>query len=460
MLLRARWVLPVTSPPIEDGAVVVRGGKVHDVGPWTLIASAHPEERVNDLGMAILLPGLVNAHAHLEITLLRGFLDDLAFVPWLKKLIELKSDALRRDEHVFYALLGAAEMIRAGTTCVADCTDSGAPLDALLVSGLRGVVYQEAFAPAPDQVDASVAAWAEKLDALQAMASDRVAVGLSPHAPYTSCPRMLERAADLALERALPLSIHLAESEAEVAYVTHATGPIADAHRARGLRPEARRRSPVEHAHDVGLLDLSVPVQLVHLARSTPGDLEILGSASSRGRRIGIAACPRSNARLGNGSPDFAGFTRAGVPWGLGTDGAPAVGRCDLFAEMRFAMLSEHACHPERPLGTARAMLERATIDSARALGLDSLVGSLAKGKQADLCAIALDRARLVPDADPYSVVVHLATPDDVVLTMVAGETLWDGRSLATIDEARVIEKCRERAALISASLGGRRVRS
>ncbi len=115
MLLRARWVLPITSDPIEDGAVVVRGGRIHDIGPHRLVASAHPGERVRDLGEAILMPGLINTHAHLELTLLRGFLDDLPFYPWLRKLVALKADTLKADEYVYYSLLGAMEAIRAAT---------------------------------------------------------------------------------------------------------------------------------------------------------------------------------------------------------------------------------------------------------------------------------------------------------------------------------------------------------
>src|SRR5687767_11387964 len=164
MLLKARIALPISSEAIEDAAVVVRGGVIADVGPMARVVHAHPGERVRDLGDAILMPGFVNVHSHLELTLLRGLVEDLPFLPWLRRVVDLTHDVLKPDESVFYSLLGAAEMIRAGITTVADCSASGAPFDALAIAGLRGLVFQEAFAPTAAHVGGAIARLEERLD--------------------------------------------------------------------------------------------------------------------------------------------------------------------------------------------------------------------------------------------------------------------------------------------------------
>lgn len=456
MLLRARRVLPLAGPPLEDGAVVVRAGRIHAVGPAKRLLADHPEERERDLGEVALLPGFVNAHSHLEITVLRGFLEDLDFYPWLRRLVELCRDGLKADEHVFHSLLGAAEMLRAGVTCVGDCTSTGAPFDALLVSGLRGVVFQEAFGPTPALAAEALPALADRLDALLAMASDRVRPGLSPHSPYLACPEMLAGCAALAAGRGLPTSIHLAESEAEAAYVERGEGPFAALHAQRGWPVEARGASAVAHVASLGWLALPGPTQLVHLARASGADLALLARARNEGSRLGLVACPRSNAKLGNGLPALSDWDRLELPWGLGTDGAPAVGSCDPFSEMRFALLAERGRTGRAEALSCEAVLRRATVDAARTLGLDGELGTLEPGKQADLCAVALEGPRHVPAADPYSSIVLNAAPTDVRLTLVAGEVVFDGERVVTIDEERVTARCRERAALLASAFRAR----
>lgn len=448
MLLRARFVLPVSSEAIEDGAVVVRSGRIHAVGPHARLASAHPGERQRDLGDAILFPGFVNAHSHLEITLLRGLVDDLPFFPWLRRLVELKADGLKVDESVFYSLLGAAEMIRGGTTTIADCSDTGAPFDALALSGLRGIVFQEVFAPSRDRVGAAIAGLEARLEALEAMATDRVRPGVSPHSTYMACGRLLQESLEVAARRGLPLSLHVAESDAEESFIRDAEGPIAEHFRGRGWPAEAQGCSPVEWIERHGWLSAPVPVQLVHLARASAQDLDLVAAARPAGR-LGLACCPRSNATLGNGLPDLGGMSARGIPWGLGTDGAASCGSLDMFAEMRFASLAERGAKRDALAAPARRVLARATIESARSLGMEDQVGTLEPGKQADLAAVSLRGVSVTPAFEPHAVLVSLATPKDVVLTMVGGEILYEDGEVRTIDEERVAARCRERATLL-----------
>jgi 5-methylthioadenosine/S-adenosylhomocysteine deaminase len=260
----------------------------------------------------------------------------------------------------------------------------------------------------------------------------------------------------MACDRRLPLSIHAAESPAEDAFVRDGSGPIADRHRERGFPVTARGRSPIAHLAERGWLALPVPVQLVHVARASSRDLDLLGAATLDAGHLALAACPRSNARLGNGLPDLAGWAARGLRWGLGTDGAPSAGACDLFSEMRFAYFAWKAATLDAAACDARQIVARCTLEAARALGMEAKIGSLDVGKHADLCAVRLAAARLLPAHEPHALLVQCAMPDDVVLTMVEGQIIFDGNEIATIDEERVAARCRERAALLRPLLEAR----
>ena len=215
MLLRARWILPLSSAPIADGALLLRGGQIADIGPAAAMLGRHRAETIQDLGEAALLPGLINVHSHLELGLLRGLLVDLPFFAWIRTVVKIQREAFLPSDHDLASRVGAAEMLRAGITCVADCSASGAPLDALLSAWLRGIVHQEVFAPERSWLAEAVPTLERRLDALSARAassSGRVRVGVSPHSPYMACPALLDIAARIACDRGLPLSIHLAES--------------------------------------------------------------------------------------------------------------------------------------------------------------------------------------------------------------------------------------------------------
>ena len=146
-LVAVHFQVPVASAPIADGALLLRGGRIEDIGPAAAMLGRHRDETVQDLGDAALLPGLINVHSHLELGLLRGLLVDLPFFPWIRAVVKIQREAFLASDHDLASRVGAAEMIRAGITCVADCSASGAPLEALLSAGLRGIVHQEVFAP-------------------------------------------------------------------------------------------------------------------------------------------------------------------------------------------------------------------------------------------------------------------------------------------------------------------------
>ncbi len=450
--LSARWVLPGEGEPIADGAVLVLPeGRIAAVGADAAVPRPAGCDAVA-LGDAALMPALVNAHSHLELTGLRGLVRDLPFLDWLRTIRAIK-DALDAEAFRASARWGVLEGFAAGIATHGDSGTSGQGAAALAALGARGVAYQEVIGPDPSRAGAVLAAVERALDALGACRSERVSVGISPHAPYTVSDRLLEGAAALAAARGLKVAMHVAESPEERALVTGARGPFADYLRSRGIPVEPRGASTVAWLERAGLLDLR-PV-LVHCVTADQGDFE-------RARRHGaaVAHCPSSNAALGHGRADLAAMRRAGVTVGLGTDSVAAGGRLDLFAEARLAALGLAGTGSAAEGGgrlSPREMLRLASAGGAAALGLAG-VGALAPGAWGDLAAVGLDSPALSAAADVETAVAWGATASDVVLTAVAGRVVyrrgaWPGVDLAAERTAL------ERAAGVAAAARARYLR-
>src|SRR3982751_3628608 len=211
MRYHARWVLPITQPPIENGTVVENAGSITYVGPRAS-APAGPD---HDLGGSILLPGLVNSHTHLELTVMRGFLEDCGFALWIDKLRQSRNEVLDAAGLLDSARFGIIEGLEAGITTYADTCSSGVVMQAMNELGVRGVMYQEVFGPDPSQSKLAIDTLEGMLDKLTPEQTDLVRLGVSPHAPYTVSDALYATTASLARGRNLPLAMHIAESAAE-----------------------------------------------------------------------------------------------------------------------------------------------------------------------------------------------------------------------------------------------------
>jgi len=425
--LRARWVLPITAEPIEDGEVVVVDGRIAEARPRPL--DGRPAADCTDLGDAVLLPGLVNVHAHLDYTVMRGLLDDLAFFPWIRALT-LRRQALDHDDWVASATVGAAEAVAGGVTTLADCTSTGASLIGARAAGLRGIIFQEAFAVESSQDTHAVLAGARgQVEQLREQAAGSLLrVGLSPHSPYTVHPDALRALCDWARAEGLPVCIHAAESQPEAALLHACRGGIAERLTARGVAWHRHVPSVSAVAHLESLGALGPSTLLVHGVQVSAADRALIARTGTA-----WAHCPKSNAKLGNGVAPL-NVLRQSYPLGrdrigLGSDSVASNNTMDLFEEMRFAVLIQRARSARHDAFTAREALEMATLGGARALGMEAEIGSLEPGKQADLCAVHVGGWRTAPCHHPVSALVYAASARDVALTMVAGEPVFqDGR--------------------------------
>ena len=417
----ARWVLPITAAPIERGAVAVGDGRIAWVGP----AADAPDGELRDLGDALLLPGLVNAHTHLELTAMRGFLERLEFQAWLYKLTMSRRSALADHELVVgCARAGIVEGLRGGITTYADTSGTGAPIHAMVDMRVRGVMYQEVFGPDPRQCDASMAGLREAVERARPRQTERVRLGVSPHAPYSVSDGLFTAAAEYARTEGLPMAVHLAESEAEERYTVHGDGPFAKHQRERGFAVEARGRSPVETLHANGAL--GVRPLLIHCVRLSPEDVRRIAEAG-----CAVAHCPASNAKLGHGIAPVRELLDDGVTVGLGSDSVASNNRMDILEEARLAVLFQNARCVRQDALAAGTALEMATMGGARALGWADRIGSLEPGKEADLAAFTLRGVRGAPVHDPVAAAVFSLTGADAALVTVAGQELVrDGRVL------------------------------
>ena len=435
----ARWVLPVDAAPIENGEVVVEDGLIAEVRPQRA-----PANERRDFGEAVLLPGLVNAHSHLEYTALRGFLEDVPFFPWIRALTAAKA-ALTPDDWLWSARLGAIEAIAAGTTTLGDNTDAGVTMRVLAEGGLRGVVYQELFGiDDREPIGPILDGLRAKVMAHRRLASDRVSVGVSPHALYTIRPALFAAINAYVAEEALPTSIHIAESRSESALTERGEGPFAEMYARRGITWEAPKTTPTQYAADMGTLG---PKTLaVHCVHQTEADIALLAASGAA-----VIHCPKSNAKLGAGVAPLAAWLQTpGLRFGLGTDSAVSNNTLDMFEEMRFALLMQRAVRQEVEVVTARDVLRMATLGGAEAMGLSHQTGSLTPGKRADLIAVRLDRPHAVPATDPYAALVYTARADDVVLTLCGGEVLYDGGIWPTMDVLATMDGARAARAKLS----------
>ena len=412
----ARWIVPVTAPPIENGTIACDEGIIQYVGSRQGAPTGTPYE----LGDTVLLPGLVNVHTHLELTAMRGFLEELTFPAWIDTLRRARGEVLT-DEHLLdSARLGIIEGLHRGITTYADTSASGVSLRAMRELRVRGVMYQEVFGPDPNVCEASLADLQRRVEQLRSEESDLLTLGVSPHAPYTVSDELYRATAAYAKEQQLPIAMHIAESAEEDALVTAGGGQFGDRLRRRNIPVARRARSPIALLEQVGCLHQRA--LLIHAVRADADDIRtIVRSGAS------IAHCPASNAKFGHGIAPLTDFLAAGIAVGLGSDSVASNNRMDILDEARLAALLQNVRTGDPTAISPQTALELATIRGAQALNLSDRIGSLEPGKSADLSAFLLDLPRTIPSDDPVATAIYALSGAPATLVTVAGAHLVEG---------------------------------
>jgi len=451
----ARWVLPVSSTAVADGAIAVDGEKIVAVGHRASLVTQFPQATGRDFGESAIIPGLVNAHSHLELTAMRGFLEkeETDFFAWLKKLTIARLERMSVDDLNVSVAWGACEAARAGVTCVADASDSALEsMNALRDVGLRAIVFQESFGPDPRLAKENFEKLRTKIARLRERETSLVKCGVSPHAPYTVCAPQLEMIANFSVTESLPLMMHAAETAMEVSLMREGRGSFAEGLRSRCIEWRAPGVSTIQYLNDHSVLETR-PL-LAHCIHVDEADIETMKQTGAR-----VAHCPKSNAKLGHGVAPFARFLEKRIAVGLGSDSVASNNTCDLLEEARFALLlaradaEANAANTNEPnenaaLGNRRLnadeVFQTATLGGARALGLQEQIGELREGLQADFAVVALDGLHQIPSYDPASTLIFGSSGRDVVLTVVAGREVYRDGHVKTVDEDRLRARMKE----------------
>jgi len=418
---------------VEDGAIAVNHQAIVMVGPRAEIEAKYMARQEIDARGKLVLPGLINGHTHVPMTLLRGLKDDVSLDVWLQKYI-FPAEAKNVNESFvrWGTRLGAAEMIRSGTTTFADMYYfEDAVADETKAAGMRGVLGETFIDfPAPDnKSEAQMLAYTENF--LKRWKGDPlIHAAVAPHSIYTCSKKTLKDAATLARKYNAPILIHVAETKKELVESREKNGA-----------------TPVQYLDRIGLL--GPDVLAAHCVWVDETDRKILAE-----RQVGCVHNPSSNMMLASGVAPVVEERAAGVRVGLGTDG-PAGSNNDLnmMEEMDLAAKLQKVAKMDPQALGAKDALEMATIEGARALHMEKEIGSLEPGKKADVVVLSLDVPNAVPMYDVYSQTVYALKASEVKTVVIDGRTVLADGKVLTVDEARVVAKAREYKKEIAESL-------
>jgi 5-methylthioadenosine/S-adenosylhomocysteine deaminase len=416
---------------LQDGALAIRTDNIVAVDSTANIDAVYQSARVIDARGALILPGLINAHTHMAMSLFRGLADDLSLDDWLHKYIfPAEAHYVTRDFVTWSTRLSLLEMLRGGTTTVADMyyyEDDVA--DATRAAGMRGVLGETLIGfPSPDSKTSAMAVAYTESFLKHWQGDPLITPAVAPHSIYTCSEALLQDAAALARSHQAPLLIHMAEAPFE----------IEKSRQEHGL-------STVQYLARIGLLGPNVLG--AHCIWLDQADVQTLAHYG-----VGCSYNPSSNMKTAAGSMPAAELLSAGVPVGIGTDGAASNNNQDMFEEMDLAAKQQKLVRMDPRALSAQQVVEMATITGARALHLEHQIGSLEVGKKADLIVVETTAPHATPIYNVYSAIVYALKSSDVRTTIVAGKPVMEDRHMLTLDEPAILAKAAQYAVQIKAS--------
>ena len=410
------------TEPIKNGAVAVTDGRIAAVGPAEELLELSPSGAVLNAGNSIILPGLVNTHSHLAMTLLRGIADDIPLKEWLEQHIwPVESEYMNRETVRLGTELATAELLLAGVTTTADMYFFGDEVSAVLAeAGMRGVVAESLIDISTPRCATPEEMLEKQRELLEAYSNHPlITPSVAAHSPYSVSAANLVKEAELAEEYEVSMQIHLSETTWEVEKLLGEKGV-----------------SPVAYLADLGFLsERTVAAHCVHVSSE---DIELLAEFE-----VGVSHNPVSNLKLASGVSPVPAMVAQGVKVSLGTDGVASNNTLDLLRDMQLAALLHKGITGDPTVLPARTMLEMVTINGARVLGLEN-IGTLAEGCEADLICVAVDGPHTAPMYDPFSHLVFAARSSDVRHVMIHGQVVVRNHELQTVDRERIEAQARE----------------
>ena len=424
-LIHGRWIVPVVprGQILEDHTIVVNGSKIKDIIPTNEIIGRYQAHHETHLHDHLILPGFINAHTHSPMTLLRGLDDELSLKNWLENHIwPLEKKYVDEDFVTDGTRLAISEMIRSGTTCFADMyfyPESSA--EVVSEAGIRarfGLVISDSATRYASEIDDYFSKGLEFADHYKH--HPLISCQFAPHAPYSVSDGPLNRMQMLSIELGTPVQMHIHETASEIEAAVESTG-----------------MRPLQRLKELGLL--SPDLQAVHMTQLTADEIEQLAICG-----VHVIHCPESNMKLACGACPVDRLLRNGVNVALGTDGAASNNDLDMLGEMKTAALLAKLVEDDATALSATTVLEMATINGAKALGMDDEIGSLENAKQADIIAINMSGIEQQPLYNPVSQLIYTSDRSQISDLWVAGKHLMKDRQLTTIDLQAVLSNSNE----------------
>ena len=398
MLITADWIVPIASDPIENGAVFLASGRIEDFGPAERVAARHPDAPRHDFPGCTVMPGLVNAHTHLAMTCLKGLIPSRPFDEWLAR-IPIAWNALSGDDVAASIALGAVRCVASGTVAVGDIAYGPESISIAADTGLGGTFFWEVLGIDLEELAQALYEAEYPSDPLSGCRG-RLRCGISPHAPYTSGPRLIQGTHKIAMAQGTSFGIHVAESPAEDNLLIRGDGPLAGLAERLAKGFASPGTTTVRYLDRLGVLDGALAI---HCTRVTPRDIDLLAAKAA-----GVVLCPRSNTYLHGGTAPVAALAASGVALGLGTDSLASNSDLDLFEEAR-------ALRAIDPTLSAKRILEIMTTEGAAALGIADRFGTIERNRSADLAVFS------VSGPDPLETLVTHAGRASISAVMSAG---------------------------------------
>lgn len=413
----------------KDASIVIEDDRIVELGPTEELKRNYSNtDKVIDAKGMVAFPGLINSHAHLSQTILRGLADDLPLIEWLKPIFLLRKDA-SREEIILSTALGCLEMIKNGITTVATLQSSRYIDDAAKIiqeSGLRSVIaristdYKEVETTPVESVDQSIRGNEVFIRRWHNSASGRIRVMLGPLGLPASSLELFKQMKELSKKYKVGIHTHAGENKKTSGELNRQYG-----------------KGEIGVLNDLGIL--GPDVVLAHCISVSDDDITLLS-----GTRTNVVHCPCSNMKLATGIAPIPKMIESGINVALGTDGAPSNNRLDMITEMKHAALLHKVATLSPKAIHATQVLEMATINGAKALKVENEVGSLEKDKKADLILVGFRKPHLLPNWNPISHLVYSATGCDVETVICNGQVLMENRKLKTLDEESFLDKARE----------------
>lgn len=423
-IIHARWIITAdqSRPLLENHALLIKDGTIHAILPSESIKDQYSSKDTQTFSTHAIVPGFINSHTHIPMNYFRGLADDLALMNWLNNYIWPAEKKWLSDEFVYDASLFAmAEMIRSGTTCFNDMyffiESVAKAVDTVGMRahiGMHIIEFPTGWGSGPDEYFQKGLAFLE-----QYKHHDLIKVTVAPHAPYTVFDKSMLRVKEIAEQYDLKINMHVHETEDE----------INQSLKEHGIRP-------IKRLHQLGLLTSRLIA--IHMTQINEEDLDLLSR-----EKPSIVHCPESNMKLASGICPVEVLRNHGLNVALGTDGAASNNDLNMLGEMRSAAFLSKLSTRNPVSLNAEESITMATLNGAKALGIDKLTGSITVGKSADFAVIQLDELETLPLYHPHSQIVYAASRNQVTDVWVKGKQLLKNRKLTTLDEEALKAKAK-----------------